>query len=438
MNLFANNERYGKPVLLDRNMAYNIREFRKYGKDSKLLRSILLFMAVNHQQIDLFGFYKLDPARFAEIMNLNREHLFRKHPQPYFIGHREDSQDLLERERKEGRMSPYRTWSTELENALYILTHVTIFDDYHYKTENGAIMGTQRFNYLDEIRFELVDVAKTQKIIYYYKPNPLFEKNLKNYFLLSKVKKYLDLKKPRLDEAYLDLTNRINIAESDGKSSIVFNIDTISDIMNIQKYAQFSKQKAKVTEKFEKLRSVVGDDKPGLDLTWARSDSNMEDYANKVQGKRTRKVDNLAIISWDLLKKEDREAKESEIWKYNFNLELNRALIRAFFNTKDAELSHLSDEAKKEAFYGWMLSEEGMDIKEIKYQDTYVDIYKSTRALPKFKEEFVKTVTKMARWQNEFNCFSYNEDQICFTDKKGTTRFSHFYELYNFILKNHS
>lgn len=425
-----------RPFRVDKNMAFNIKEFRKFGSDAKLLKSIVLFMAVNHQQEDLFGFYRLEPKRFAEIMHLQEPHLFRMHPEPYFIKNDENAKALLENEGKHGRMSQHRTWSTELENALYILTHKTIIEDYRHKTDDKTVISSQRFNFLDEIRFELHTTGKTQKVVYYYKPNTIFENNLKNYFLISKVKKYLLLKKPKLDEAYLDLSNRITSANENGLTAITFNINTFADILQVQEYSQFSKFKGKISEKFEKLRGVIGKDIPGLQLTWASSDNDLNDYASKVSGRKPRKVENLAIVSWDAPSKKEKKDRETAIYRNIFDTELNRSLIQAFFTINETRMANFDEEDKKAAFYKWMFSSENMDIKEIKFQDTYVDVYKNTMSLVKHKEDFRKTLAKMANWQEQHKCFYYKDDQIHFvTNKEESTgaSFNHFYELYNHV-----
>jgi len=103
------NENRHNPMRVDKNIAFNITTFREFDKDANIIIAILLYTAINHQEEDLFGFYKIDPENFSKKMGLNKNHLFRMHPSPYFLENDPDAKTLLEQEKIEGRMSKYRT-----------------------------------------------------------------------------------------------------------------------------------------------------------------------------------------------------------------------------------------------------------------------------------------------------------------------------------------
>ena len=190
------------PVRIDKNFAFHISSFKNlFGEDAKLLKAIIFYMAINFQEKDLFGFYKLDPKEFADKLKFAKTHLFYLHENPFFVTHDPNAQELLALEEKHGRNSAHRTWRTTLENALYILTNRSFIDDYRIREQNKTIVETQRFNFIDTIRFEHVRTWKTKKVVYYYKPNPLFEQNLRTYFIGTFTEHFVALRKSNLDES---------------------------------------------------------------------------------------------------------------------------------------------------------------------------------------------------------------------------------------------
>ncbi|MEM7487334.1 MAG: hypothetical protein AAF348_19165 [Bacteroidota bacterium] len=416
---------------VDKNVAFNIMSFRELGEDAKLIKAVLLYTALNHQEEDLFGFYRLDPKKFAKSMFLTESHLYRLHPSPYFMEHDPRAEEKLERESNDpkGRMSEWRTWRTYLENALYILTNQNIVDDYRFKDNNKTIITTSRFNFFDEITFKLEKSGKTHRIIYYYKPNVKYENNLKQYFLLGEIKKYNLLKKPKLDDAYLDILNRIANANSKGVNSLKFSIDLLAEILGIKKYKRFSDWKAKVTEKFDRLRAVIGEDIKGLELTWINPNDTVGDHVELVETGTKVRVDNVALITWDRMTIEEKRQKDSKTFKNIFDTELTRAFVQTYFNTYEGKLVGLSEDRKKELFYEWFFSDVDMDIKEVKYKDTYVEIYKGSKGMNAYSREFLKVLEYATKAQAKYKCISFENDQLVlyFKDKKVT--FKHLYQL---------
>ena len=416
---------------IDKNVAFNILSFRDLGDDAKIIKALLIYTALNHQEEDLFGFYRLDPKKFADTMSLQESHLYRLHPNPYFLTHDPKAQEKLQREEDapKGRMSQWRTWRTYLENALYILTNQSIVDDYRFKDETKTIITTSRFNFFDEITFKLEKTGKTYRVIYYYKPNKKYEDNLKQYFLLGEIKKYNELKKPNLEDAYLDLLNRIGNANAKNINSILFSIDTLSSILGLKKYSRFSDQKRAVTKKFNKLCTVIGKDIKGLQLTWVNPNDNIGDYIGKVQHGVKVKVNNVAMISWDRITAEEKRKKDSKNFKNIFDTELTRAFIQAFFNKYSGKLAGLSEDRKKQLFYEWFFSDVDMDIKEIKYENTYLDIYKNSKGMGAHSREFFKVVAYSIKIQEKYNCISFENDRLKLYLKDKKITFRHLYQL---------
>lgn len=431
-------------IRVDKNFAFNIQEFRVFEEDSKLLKALIIYMAWNNQK-DLFGFYKIDPANFAKIMFFNKNHLFQIHPNPKQL-QLKNAVDLLAKESLHGRMTEFRTWSSYLENALFILNNEKIIKDYRYKTDKKAISSIKSFTFLDEIQFEIVKTGKTKKIIYKYIPNEKFQENLKNYFLNTKLNKYNVLKKPNLDEAYLDILNRINNCNAKNENSITFNLDNFASILGIGKYKSFSKYKLKISSKFELLKKTIGSDVKDLELIWGKRKGHAQSLVSKLSAnsKRTTTAssvnyDNIPIITWRAESKDELRIKDSETFKNIFDTELIKELTKAYFWSNNTEIDELDEFNKKKSFYAWFFSEKDMDVKSIKFQDTYVDVYKSTDGLAFQENKFNETIKRLIKIKSEVpNFITLTSNGLLHLKfpNGDSKKFEHLYEVINIFSEN--
>ena len=428
----------GQYIRVDKNFAFNIREFRGFNDDAKIIKALLMYMAYDNQK-DLFGFYRLDPERFAKVMFLNKNNLFRIHPDPLQL-QGSDASELIENEQKHGRMSEYRTWSSYLENALYILHTKTIIKDYRYRIDDKAIGTTKKFEFLKEIEFQLEATGKTKKIIYRYIPDERFEENLKGYFLNTKIEKYNTLRKPKLEDAYLELLNRINAANLKKENALSFDINYLAEILAVKPYSRFSDYKRKITQKIDLLRKVIVDDVPGLKLVWGKASGHVEDLENALtvnRKKKPAKYDNIPILVWDRLSDEERQKEETQVFKNVFDTTLIKSLVQICFNNYENRVIKLSEEDRKIFFYRWFFSEEDLDIKVIKYQDSYVSIYKNSRGLPARVGEFKRLLKSLTRIQTEYKAIDYAGEKIILHSKDEKVTFTHLYELLNYFATNY-
>lgn len=425
-------------IRVDKNFAFNIKEFRGFNEDAKIIKALLMYMAYDNQK-DLFGFYKLDPEHFAKVMFLNKQDLFRIHPDPIQLQNVEASK-LIENERKHGRMSEYRTWSSYLENALYILHTKTIIKEYRYKLDDKAIGTTKKFEFLKEIEFQLETTGKTKKIVYRYIPDERFEDNLKGYFLNTKIEKYNMLRKPKLEDAYLELLNRINLANLKKRNALDFDIDYFANILAVGSYSRFSDYKRKITQKFKTLRDVIADDVPGLKLVWGRNYGHVEALENTLtisKKKKPVRYNNKPIVVWDRLSEEEERGKIAKSFKNIFDTELIKSLVKICFNHYENDVTKLSDEGKKIFFYRWFFSEKDLDVKAIKYQDSYVSIYKSTKGLPGHVHNFKKLLKYIIEVQTKYRVINYVGEDIVLHLKDKKLTFNYLYELLDYFRENH-
>lgn len=430
------------PIRIDKNFAFHISSFKDlFGEDAKLLKAIIFYMAINFQEKDLFGFYKLDPKEFSEKLKFNKPHLFVIHKNPFFFTHDSNAEKAILLEQKHGRNSIYRTWRTVLENALYILTNKSFIDDYRFRENGKTIVETGRFNFIDKIRFEHIKTGKTKKIVYYYKPNPLFEQNLKTYFIGSFTNHFVALRKSNLDESYLSLLNRINNASIKGCNSIQFSIDTIAKILNIDEYKEFSLYKRKVTSKFNKLKTYLVSHINDLELTWVKPTSSkaIGDLITSIAIPNTNvKYNNIALITWKAYTKEEKYKKDEKVYNNIFDVLLNRKLVEAYFNTHQGKLLHNDEELKKNSFYKWMFSLDDMNIKSATYISSFVEIKKNNMNIEHHTSFFLKTLVYLSKIQEANKCFVFKENKIILYLKEGKKIvFNHFYEVLNHFHKQY-
>ena len=423
------------PVRIDKNFAFHISSFKDlFAEDAKLLKAVIFYMAINFQDKDLFGFYKLDPKDFADKLKFNKPLLFSIHKNPFFMTHDVNAEKLLFLEEKHGRNSEYRTWKTVLENALYILTNKSFIDDYRIREQGKTVVETERFNFIDKIRFEHIKTGKTKKIVYYYKPNPLFEQNLKTYFIGTFTEHFVALRKSNLEEAYLNLLNRINNRASKGFNSIEFSIDTIATLLNINKYKEFSLYKRKVTSKFKKLKISLDQQVKELQLTWIKPTSTTA-VSNLIESivipNKNVKYDNIALISWESYTKEETYKRNEKVYNNIFDVELNRKLIESYFNTHQGKLLNFDEEIKKASFYKWIFSLDEMNIKSATYISCYIEIKKNNKNIEYDTSFFLKSLVYISQIQKKYDCFKLRRNQIVLSLKDKKIVFNHFYEIIN-------
>lgn len=426
---------------IDKNIADNFKALEDtLPKDvSKYVKAILFYMALNRQK-DLFGFYKLDLAEFADSMGFDPANIKRFHKNPRQLTDLGNKvQYYLEKEKKDTRHSTSRLWRSNFENALYILSTQSFVNEYRYKTETKAVVGTKSIQFIEDFSAEMISVGKTKKVVYKYKPNPLFEESLKTYFLNANLSKINQLRKPRLVGAYLRILNEVHANNYKNKNAKTFSLREMSSILDIGSYSQVPRLKTKITKKFEKLVEIVGSDIKGLSLTWGVGnigETNAIEYLDdqlsifKSNTKTLNKSLSIPIITWDLLSKDEQSKKDSIIFKKMFNQELIKNLSQFCFSAYEKDVFRSSEEFKMKFFYDWFFSEIDLAQKKIKYQSTYLDIYKNTKSEAAFSDDYFEAVNGLSyAYKNGSLEFNSNFDTILLHLKnKESKSFNNIYE----------
>ena len=75
---------HNSSLRVDKNMAYNISDFKRYDKmDQIVIKNLIIYMSLTFQK-NLFNLVEIDPKDFIETMKLNRSSLIQEHKNPLF------------------------------------------------------------------------------------------------------------------------------------------------------------------------------------------------------------------------------------------------------------------------------------------------------------------------------------------------------------------
>ncbi|SEC67723.1 hypothetical protein SAMN04489761_3474 [Tenacibaculum sp. MAR_2009_124] len=355
-------------VRIDKNLAFNITDFRKYSKkDEALIKSLVIYMSLNFQK-NLFGLVDIDPADFAKRMKIYRTDLFKKHDDPLFFKvSSTPKEELLRLEKEHGNMSQYRCWNTNLENALFVLKYENIISSYKSKSGDEERITLNNFAYIKELHLVFKKVGKTKKIIYQYKPTEEFEFSLRKFFFNANITTFLALRSSSLEDWYLNLLNRIQVQQYTGNTKpIYYKIVDFAKLLNISTQRleanekdAFSDVKKKINRKFKKtFLPKVEKEIMGLELNWRKSENS--------------KYYNVVEISWIKPSEESLKENKKSIYEDLFLTELFKNLS-VFYN--ENYLSLESDmETKTNKFLKWLFSYNDLDIKKGKYISVFADI----------------------------------------------------------------
>jgi len=256
----------------DRNLANNLADFKRYGKDATLIKNIALYLAYEwqHQQYTAHLFEKstLDPVHFAKIMNYNSYRtLLKPHPSPtQFLNKSEDEIKLLKGGHQD--RNKQAIWDTDFCNALYTMFDQPLTFTYAGKTPSGLT-----FSRLEKLSF-FKELSKyrnpvTGKIYYEYELSDEFKNNLARYFFKLNTAVYAKLRSRKLQDLYLRMS-AYKEAAPDTQETILVNtisFDLLCRLANAHCSA-FQDNKKHIRKAFDYLNSVLG--YTFIQLTWAK------------------------------------------------------------------------------------------------------------------------------------------------------------------------
>ncbi len=188
----------------------------------RIPEALLEYICYEHQY-NLFGYGVLDPAEFARTFKFSRHYLMSRHESPYQLQLRRILKDCdRAHNRRRSRVSFLDQNSivcgSRLENALFILaayplnvTSTTVSDDKTLVRQYGFLRVIESFS--------LRQNPKTGKVIFSYKLDDKFRRNLSSLYLTTRRDSFVALRKSGLGLLYVFLLKLRDALFAEGRSS---------------------------------------------------------------------------------------------------------------------------------------------------------------------------------------------------------------------------
>lgn len=375
---------------IDKNIAYNVLDFQKYeDKQTQIIiKSLLIYFSYSYQS-DLFGYGTLDPHLFARKMNIDKDTLFKTHPNPKQIADSPLSkEELMELQENNGRFSTHRLWDSYLENALYILSTVPLFEEYKGSTESHDFVGMHNFIIVRDRRLvtERVNRGRVQKVLYKYQLDDVFERNLRRFFLQTNFDNYLLCKSKGVEDIYLFVSNIYQTYKKKGINKYHWKLEDLLVYFDISNSLEPKHQKQKLNKQLQKLEKVLAKEIQGFKFGWDKGDGQRWAY--------------VPFATWDKVdnekeKEADYKALDSVLYKH-----IKRDLYEIYLNQKD-------DGKEYDNFFSWLQSDEDIEIKK----SAYIRTYSLNKKLPSFPKpetlanSFFKKIKEAANQREVEKCF---------------------------------
>lgn len=381
-------------VRIDKNIAYNIIEINKVEDPQTqiIIKALLIYFSLSYQS-DLFGYGQLDPYHFAEKLNIDKDLLFKKHPNPKFI---EDSnisaKKLYQREKENDRYkSETRVWDSYLENALYIMVTTPIFEQYKGSTDNRDFVGLKNHLLIREIQLFPVKANKgrTQKLYYKYKLDEYFERNLRKFFLQIDFSTYKVARKKGVDSLYLTVINIYNSNKHKGINRYHWKLEELLSYFNISRSLEIKFQKQKLNVQLKKLEKILEPNISGIKFDWIAGSGQRWKY--------------VPIVVWDKVDADEEKNSDFKVIDDVFLKHLRKNLYEIYSNQFEDGTDN------KTGFYKWLSSDINKELKISSYVSTY-SIYRKVQSFPKPKTLanafFSETVEKAKNFGEMERCFN--------------------------------
>lgn len=226
-------------ISLDQNVANNILDLAQFGKeDVQLIKSLIFYFSFSFQN-DIFLFGTLDPYDFAQKFNYQPGHLRKRHKNPEQLKNL-SKQQIDELYKLEKEDPSQRVFDSILENALWLLGNKTIHLQKGKKLPNNSehqySSSVKFIKFLDD--FSVYFNRKSNyadKVLYTYSLTPMFAENLSSLYFNAKPKSLIRLRKPKLDDLYIYLTNLKSILQLKGlKTTSDVHFEYLCKLANIK------------------------------------------------------------------------------------------------------------------------------------------------------------------------------------------------------------
>ncbi len=353
-----------KNLRIDKNVAYRVTEFNRYKDEGvrNLIKDLIVYFSYSYQTPDLFGYCILDPRDFCKVMSLDYGNLFRRHPNPRHVEDSPQSKDELYSLQEEyGRFSEYRVFDSYIDNALYILSTEPVINKYMGMDEKGRkVAGLSNFIIIKELTVKAVKVKKTTKLLYTYKLDEMFERNLRRFFLNTSLKDYVALRSKNLDAIYITLCNIIQSKSAKGEGSHTIKFSEALKLLDMtQNNSEPKYLKRNMTKKMRILMPRVAEKHSGARYEWIKDKGSRYAYT--------------ILISWDIPKSSTAKIERKQVLDSVFYGHVRRNLLDIFntqYNIDDIE--YYDNEKMENQFLRWLVKDVDMEIKLSTYKAAYV------------------------------------------------------------------
>ncbi|MFN4083989.1 MAG: hypothetical protein ACK4K9_10180 [Bacteroidia bacterium] len=225
-------------IRFDRFLASNITAFAQFGNDGHLMLLVSLYIAKTYQSTDLFGYGTFDVTEFSEQFGIEKNNLFREHPDP-----------MYRRKEKKGKIKFYNTY---IGNALYRLqTEALLLTKARKNIGNIENFETNSFQMLSYLKV-YYDEDKRNKTIINYKADGGFLVAINRAFTLTNYKIVSSLRKPALDYLYVWMCQLRDRIINQGQNSITVEFDEMCKIAEIH-IEEIKDRKKKLKIKLDRL-----------------------------------------------------------------------------------------------------------------------------------------------------------------------------------------
>lgn len=236
--------------------------------------ALLQFICYEHQW-NLFGYGRLDPAEFARLFRFSRSFLLGRHEDPYQL--------RLRRTLKGGGARNLRRRSAveipqeeilctnRIENALFILANYALNVTSTSVQEDNTLV--RRFGFLRVIEsFSLVQDGRTGKIVYTYKLDDKFRRNLSSLYLTASRESLVSLRRSGLGALYVFLLRLRDALFAEGRTATLPDrtpgFDYLCSLASVPAYPEIKYRKRDLRRALAKVRESTELD---FDVEWVRA-----------------------------------------------------------------------------------------------------------------------------------------------------------------------
>lgn len=181
--------------------------------------ALLEYICYEHQY-NIFGYGLLDPVEFARKFRFSHNYLMSRHPSPYHASLRKSPKDVCLPVNRRRRIPEEAclNWDSRIENALFILGNYSMNITGTAVMNERLLVRHQEFLRVLE-SFSVIQDMRTGKLLYAYKLDDRFRRNLSSLYLTISCESVIALRRNRLQPLYVFLMSLRDALFSEGRTS---------------------------------------------------------------------------------------------------------------------------------------------------------------------------------------------------------------------------